>query len=483
MNDYHRAASIVLAALDLPADQRHTLLDRECGDDAALRSEVASLLDAHARAGGFLETPPDIPDLHDGPLEPGADIGAYRILSVLGEGGMGIVYRAEDTRLGRIVALKSIRLQFTDDARWRERLRREARAAAALAHPGIATVFALEEIDGRLYLATELVAGETLRARLARGPLAEAAVRDAGRQLADALAAAHDRGIVHRDMKPENVMWTPSGAVKILDFGLARIADSAAARAVDAGPQLTQDGAAFGTPAYMSPEQLRGEPAGPAADIYAVGVMLSELATGHHPFAGATPAVTVARSLSAEPDLADVPASLIPIIRTCLAKSADARYHSAHELRAALTMPPQSSPAVTSPGDAFWWWQFDQAAASAFSLALALIVWTARDWAPAPLAKPLVFAVLIAALAATTLRLHTWFTARTSMDDAPAQHRRVSPWIKTADLAEAAGVATAGLLLPATHPLAAALLVASSVVRVLVSLVIGPARASAAQLD
>ena len=481
MSDYGRAAALVLAALDLPPGERGPMLDHECDGNAALRAEVASLLDAHERAGGFLETPPDTRDLDSAPLDPGTSVGPYRVVAVLGEGGMGIVYLAEDTRLGRRVALKSITPRFTGDERWRERLRREARAAAALTHPGIATVYALEEIDGRLYLATEHVAGETLRTRLARGPFAEADVREIGRQLAAALAAAHDRGVIHRDLKPENVIWAPSGAAKILDFGLARH-DADPSR--EFSPQLTEDGAVFGTPAYMSPEQLRGETAGPAADLFALGVMLAELSTGKHPFAGSNPAVTVARSLSVEPDLTGVAASLVPVISTCLAKSADERFRSAHELRAALgTSASGGAGPRSGRSGAFWWWQFHQATASAFSVALALAVWFSREWLPAPTGNPIMLMAVVGALAATTLRLHLWFTARVYSSDAVAQHRRVMPWTRAADIVQAAGVTAAGLLLPASHPVATALLVASAVVLLLVSVVIEPATARAARLS
>lgn len=478
MNHYQRSAAIVLAALEFPPGERDAVLDRECADDAALRAEVVSLLRAHDRATDFLETPPDTTGLTDAPLDAGAIVGAYRIIGRLGEGGMGMVYLAEDTRLGRTVALKAILPRFTHDERWRERLRREARAAAAIAHPGVAVVYALDDIDGRLFLVTEHVPGETLRERLTRGPFAEADVQRVGRQLADALAAAHDQGVVHRDLKPENVMWTPDGRVKILDFGLARLDMATAA---EAGPQLTMDGAIFGTPAYMSPEQLRGESAGPASDLFALGIILAELATGRHPFAGVNPAATVARALSAEPDLSGLPASLAPIVSTCLAKSVHERFRSAHEVRAALS----DTTSVAAPmqrSDAFWWWQFHQGAASVFAVVLALAVWALRDLLPSPFGTPIVLTTLVGALAATTLRLHLWFTARVNPSEAVTQHRRLTGWTKFADAAQAAGVTAAALLVPAPHAAATALLVASAVVLLIVSFVVEPATGRAAKL-
>lgn len=484
MSLYELAADIVLAALDLAPEARAAYIERVSGHDPALHDEVTSLLDAHSRAGEFLETPAAaLLDTDEAPFTEGARVGAYRILGLLGEGGMGIVYLAEDTRLGRTVALKCIHARFSDNDAWRDRLRREARAAAALTHPGVATVYALEEIDGRLLLATEHVAGETLRDFLGRGPVDAATARDLGRQLADAVAAAHDRGVVHRDLKPENVMRTPDGAVKILDFGLARLA---AGVLNDDAAYLTQDGAVFGTPAYMSPEQLRGESAGPSADIFALGVILAELATGRHPFApaaGSNPAATMARLLTAEPDLEGAPPSLAAVIRTCLAKSPTSRFGSARELRRALDNPgaPVSATAGT-PSGALWWWQFDLAAVSVFSIALALAVWALRESLSGPAGPPMVLLTIVSALAATTLRLHLWFTARVYVADAAAQHRRVMPWIKITSGVEAASVAAAGLHLPEAHSIATALLVSSAVVLLLASLVIGPATARTARL-
>jgi serine/threonine-protein kinase len=479
VSDYRRAAELVFAALDLAPADRAAMLDAACAGDAALRAEVASLLEAHERAGGCLETPPEAGVL-DRPLDPGTELGGYRIVAVLGEGGMGIVYLAEDTRLGRMVALKSIRPAFTSDERWRERLRREARAAAALTHPGIATVYALEEIDGRLYLASEHVAGETLRERLSRGPLSEAEVREIGRQLAAALSVAHDKGVVHRDLKPENVMWTPDGVAKILDFGVAHLDGVGAG---DVSPQLTMDGAVFGTPAYMSPEQLRGEAAGSAADLFAFGVMLAELSTGRHPFAGVNPAVTVARSLSAPPDLAGVPPAIALVASTCMAKTPAGRFRSAHEVSAALEDSPQGVALARGRGRAFWWWQFDLAIVSAFSVVLAVSVWAFRNEIPPRFSGGIVLLTLVGALAATTLRLHLWFTARIYASDILVQHRSVSPWIKLVSTLEAAGAAAAGLLLPDTHAVTTALFVSAAVVLLLVSLVIGPAAARAAKLE
>ena len=204
--------------------------------------------------------------------------------------------------------------------------------------PGHRGRYALEEIqddlDGQLFIVPEHIQGETLRDAIANGPLPLTEVLTIGRCLADALAAAHDRGVIHRDLKPENVMRTPNGAVKILDFGLAKALDRHAASTTGA-PALTAAGAVFGTPAYMSPEQLRGESAGAASDIFALGVLLAEISSGHHPFGGERGTATMAKVLSAEPDLTHVPPALRPVIAGCVAKVADDRFCSAHEVRAA----------------------------------------------------------------------------------------------------------------------------------------------------
>ncbi len=239
----------------------------EAADDPFVRDEVLSLLAHHSRAGAFLSQP--VVDLEPGlladddALAPGTVIGTYTIVREIGRGGMGRVYLASDARLGRTVALKALAPHLLRDAAQRERLRREARAAASLTHPGICTVYALEEIDGDLFIASEFVDGHTLRHEIASGrrPASADVVRTA-RELAAALAAAHAMGVVHRDLKPDNVMRTRDGRLKILDFGLARIeAPHAATAAV-----VTQPGIVAGTPAYMAPEQINGEVVGSRAD-------------------------------------------------------------------------------------------------------------------------------------------------------------------------------------------------------------------------
>jgi serine/threonine-protein kinase len=206
----------------------------------------------------------------------------YRVIEKLGEGGMGAVFKAEDQRLGRVVAIK--RLLRDDPGRETGRLRlvREARAASALSHPNIVTIFAIEESLGDAFIVMEYLQGETLAARISRGPLDASRVYALGAEAADALACAHAEGLVHRDVKPANVMITPRGSAKVLDFGIAKPAEGG----TEALPALTTTGALVGTIAYMSPEQLCGKPLDGRSDVFALGAVLYEAATGKRAFPG-----------------------------------------------------------------------------------------------------------------------------------------------------------------------------------------------------
>src|SRR5687767_2285350 len=297
---WRRVRDLFEAALDQPPDRLESWLDREAGGDKRIRADVRSLLDHHQRTGSFLVDPLGnrMADLmaETRVLQPGDRLGSYTIVREVGRGGMGRVYLATDATLGRNVALKALPPELTFDTSHRDRLRREARAAAALTHPGICTVYALEELDGDLFIATEFVDGTTLRDQLDSGrrPSPAELTRVAG-ELAAALAHAHAHGIVHRDLKPDNVMMTSDGRVKILDFGLARLSTPDPA----VGP-ITQPGTVFGTPAYMAPEQLQGQTVDARADVFAFGVLLYEYASGVHPFAAATPLGIAGRILESE---------------------------------------------------------------------------------------------------------------------------------------------------------------------------------------
>jgi serine/threonine protein kinase/Tfp pilus assembly protein PilF len=277
----------------------------------------------------------------------GKTVSHYRIVRELGTGGMGVVYEAEDTRLGRNVAVKFLSKALAQDAPMLERFQREARAASALSHPGICTVHAIEQHEGQSFIVMELVEGEPLSNRLASGTVDIGQLLDLGIQMADALEAAHARGIVHRDLKPMNMMVTPRGQVKILDFGLAKFEHPDAASPHTATPtavprtDLTAAGTVFGTVHYMSPEQARGLTTDARTDLFSLGAILYQMATGDRPFEGDTQAVVFDAILNRDPrPLAEVnpamPAALAPILEKALEKDRSLRYQTATELKTDL---------------------------------------------------------------------------------------------------------------------------------------------------
>lgn len=330
---WERAEVLLERALELPPARRGAFLRDACGDDAELRAEVESLVAAAESAEGFLEDPAAVPALGgeeaDADLEAGARVEQYRILRELGRGGMGVVYEAEDTRLGRRVALKFLPPWLRGDPSATERFVEEARAASATDHPNIATLYEIGETeDGRLFLAMPRYEGETLRARLDRGPLGVDEAVAIGRQVAAALAAAHGRGIVHRDIKPANLFLTDDGWVKVLDFGVAKVRD------VD----LTGPGVRLGTAAYMSPDQAGGDDVDARTDIWSLGVVMHEMLAGTRPFRGDGERA-VLRSVLEDPPppLGDeVPEALAAIVRRCLARDPEDRFPGAAGLEAAL---------------------------------------------------------------------------------------------------------------------------------------------------
>ncbi len=281
-------------------------------------------------------------------MEPGATIGPFEILAPLGSGGMGEVYRARDQRLGREVALKFLSADGGGAAR--DRFQREARAVAALNHPHICTLYEIGAHEGRPYLVLELLEGETLRARLRRGPLAASSLAAFATQIADALDAAHRKGVLHRDLKPDNIWVGAGGQIKVLDFGLARLEEPAGAGAEGGAPApadsqaetlLTSPGMTLGTIPYMSPEQARGEALDARSDIFSFGAVFYEMATGRSPFQAASAAGILAAILKDQPPpperlRPELPPQLSLIARRCLEKDPELRYQSAAEIRAEL---------------------------------------------------------------------------------------------------------------------------------------------------
>jgi serine/threonine-protein kinase len=363
---------------------------------------------------------------------------------------MGIVYAAEDTRLGRRVALKAVSPEFGRDSAGRERLRREARAAAVLTHPGIATVYALEEAGDELYLVSELVEGHTLRDELKSGPLSADRLRSTLLDVADALAAAHTHGIVHRDLKPDNIIRAPNGHVKILDFGLAREIRSPEATMT----QLTQAGAAVGTPGYMAPEQLSGGTVDARTDIFAFGVLATELATGEHPFGPDSAAMLrrmtqllEGRPLSTPAAWAGAP-DLAAVARRCMRADPAERYASGIELAAALRGTTSAVGDALPHDRALWWWQFHQAAVAVALAAMPVLAWLMRGTLGRPNGSRLFFAALVLATISISARLNLVFTARVHPRNLQAQRARIFPWVAYIDAALALLLMVTAALLP-----------------------------------
>jgi serine/threonine protein kinase/TolB-like protein/Tfp pilus assembly protein PilF len=337
-------------ALERAPEQRPAFLEEACAGDQTVRREVESLLAYDECAADFIASPLD--DLaaelladEQTALFIGRDLNHYRILSRLGRGGMGEVYLATDTRLGRDVAIKLLPTQFAADGERVRRLKQEARAASSLNHPNILTIHEIGEVDGLPFIVSEFVEGQTLRDRMAGGKMDVLAVLDRALQVASALEAAHNAGIVHRDIKPENVMARSDGLVKVLDFGLAKLAErpartkegGVASRGPTAAHLSTEPGVLLGTVSYMSPEQLRGQKVDQRTDLFSLGVMLYEMIAGRAPFPGAAPADAIAAILEREPaplrqTAPDLPEALEWIVTKALRKDRDERYQTAREL-------------------------------------------------------------------------------------------------------------------------------------------------------
>src|SRR6266487_2305440 len=338
------------AALDQEPDQISAFLDAACEGDELLRGKVEALLASHQQAGGFIETPvaglaANIIEKGQADLLVGRTIGHYKISKRIGTGGMGEVYLATDMTAGRKAALKLLPERFTGDAERLKRFEQEAHAVVGLNHPNILTVYEIGEDHSTHYIASELIEGETLRQRLMRGRMELSEAIDVAIQVASALAAAHEAGVVHRDIKPENIMLRPDGYVKVLDFGIAKLAEQEVPATIPRDEALllveTNLGSILGTVRYMSPEQACGAQVDKSTDIWSLGVVLYEMLTGHAPFTGDTSQEVMFSILEKEPPplthyIARAPAELQQIISKTLRKEREERYQSAHELLQAL---------------------------------------------------------------------------------------------------------------------------------------------------
>ena len=343
---WQRIKEIFNSALERESLERDRFLAEACAGDDSLRREVQSLITAHEREGSFIDEPAyelAAPWLagEGGRTLVGQQINHYKIIAPLGAGGMGEVYLAQDAKLGRKIALKLLPAAFTNDEDRLRRFQQEARAASALNHPNILTIHEIGEAGGRHYIATELIEGETLRQRLKRAPLKLTEALDIITQAASALAAAHEAGIIQRDIKPENIMLRKDGYVKVLDFGLAKLTEGKWTQSAPEASTLmqvnTSTGLVMGTVNYMSPEQARGLETDERTDIWSLGVVLYECVAGRPPFEGATNADVTVSILEREPVpltafSANIPPELDGIVKKALRKERSERYQTVTEM-------------------------------------------------------------------------------------------------------------------------------------------------------
>ena len=349
----------------------------------------------------------------------------------------------------------------------RERLRREARAAATISHPAVAVVYALEEVGDQLYMASEYVQGETLRSLIGKGPLPPERARSIAADIAGALSAAHEAGVIHRDLKPENVLIKSDGSVKVVDFGIAHVEGPDVSR-------LTRTGFALGTPAYMAPEQLLGGTIDPRADVYAWGVVLSEMLQGHHPLdraTTATPTKQLARAWTT-------------IINRCLQPDPAAR-PNARELVNALgsdAFPQLHSGVEVGRGliPSRWWWEFHQGMAALIYWLMVVPAWYARGHIGGTVGRAFFITLLASVIVAANLRLHLWFTSRFYESELTSVHDRSGRWIRAADWVFAATLIAGGLLISDERSPLTVLLPSVAIGAVVAFMLIEPVTARAA---
>ena len=462
------------AALEQPADVRDAYIQRTAAGDADLQREVLSLLQSH-RNSGYLDRPAwaVAADLlsEEEPSRIGQTVGKYRIVRPIASGGRGGVYQAADEVLGRSVALKALPAEYAQDKTRRDRLAREAKLAAQINHRAVATVYELVEADGQLYIASEYVAGITLRRELEDGPLPPAHLLGTLSEIAAALSAAHALNIIHRDLKPENIVRREDGQIKVLDFGLARTVASDAG--APTSTRFTEAGIVAGTPGYIAPEVLNNRDPDARSDIFVFGLLAWELATGRHPL-GANAHSQMARlhdiTAGAEPSLTGslpVP-GLERVLRQCLRRLPDERYASAvlllNDLRSLQQSRPATAPAQAAPESPMWWWRFHQGMTAGVDVTTPVFAWVVREMVGRPLGTWIFYAVLALATAAVTLRLNLVFTSRVHAEMLPHQHSSLYRWILAAEAGLAVLLLAIALLIGQDHEAYAALFISLAIV-------------------
>jgi eukaryotic-like serine/threonine-protein kinase len=350
-NDWDKIKELVDEALELKPEERSAFLDEVCPGDSGLRREVESLVSSFEKAGDFMKSPAfDDATVEMTGLTEGSMLGRYEIVRRLGEGGMGTVHLAKDTSLGRLVAVKVLNKRFERREENVRRFIREAKAASALNHPNILTIFEIGEFDGSQYIVSEYIEGKTLRELLNTKRIEIPRIIDIAIQIASALEAAHKARIIHRDIKPENIILREDGYVKVLDFGLAKLLPEQLESGIEprtAAQNTTSPGLILGTVSYMSPEQAKGKKVDGGTDIFSLGIVFYEMLTAKQPFSGDSIPETLRNLLDREPEpictyVSDAPDELQPIVKRMLAKVPDERYSSAGELLSDLRMLPRS---------------------------------------------------------------------------------------------------------------------------------------------
>ena len=464
---WQRVGALFDRALSSPTADRTTLI-RASGEPPDVQDEVLALLEAHAQSEGFLE-PPSL-------LEPGTQVGAYRIDRVIGRGGMGVVYLAHDHRLHRPVALKSLPPHLFRDPRMHARLKQEARAAAALSHPSIATVYALEEFDGQLFIASEYLDGRTLRDEIDAGRVATARAVAIATEIARALVAAHERGIIHRDLKPENIILTAGGGVKVVDFGLAQF--DAGAQDLASVTRLTDPGTLAGTPPYMAPEQLLGKSTSARTDQFAFGVLFYEMLAGRHPFASGPLPATIAKVLSAELDpLLGVDERLWAVIDRATQKQPEDRFSSMSELLQVLGGNQDVRGAIG--GVSKTWWDIHQIVVALSYWGMVWPAWHAHRWT-GRFGVLLFLGTLVIVIVGANIRLHLWFTSRTYPSELYQQRANVARWVRAADILFTLIMIAIGLAIADDHTGWGALFISFGIGAAVAFTIIEPATARAA---
>jgi hypothetical protein len=460
---WQQLKALFQAALDVPPAEREAWVRARSHGDATLAGDVLALLRDHDAGDNALDVPltthlrrvsPELlTDEHA--LGRGTEIGPFRIEAELGRGGMGVVYRAFDERLGHVVALKVLTGAAAADPVRRKRLQNEALLAATIHHRGVAKVYRLEDIGGDLFLATEFVAGQTLRQIAEYGPLGVSRALALTRDILRALAAAHAAGIVHRDLKPENVMVGANDSVKLVDFGIARSERFAMTRVTSGG--------APGTPAYMAPEQLAGAEADSRTDLYAVGVILAELVSGQHP---------------GVPAQAPLPWQLQAIVDRALARSPAERFQSADDMLDAIDA--LNTPANGTDAVALGWWRFHQVTAAVVYWLMVIPSWAARQVIGGSTGRLLFLGLLGAVVITSLLRLHLCFTSFYYARQLMTMRSRSSLAVRLGDAVFVCLLTLAGVALGDGHSALTVLMVSVAVGAGVAAVVIEPATTRAA---